>query len=86
MNGIHTWRGIPVTELSREQLLEALHGAYHEISALRANSQRAFEMHKQAAMARHLAERTRDEEIRQAERERDEMLQRNIAVMMISNN
>lgn len=25
---LHAWRGIPITELSREQLLEALQGAY----------------------------------------------------------
>lgn len=35
---LHAWRGIPITELSREQLIEALRGA------MRTNSRSAYEM------------------------------------------
>lgn len=82
---LHTWRGIPITELSREQLIEALRGAYREIASARDDSRRAYEMHREAAEARHATERAHHVASRQAELEHDEMLQRNIATMIIAN-
>lgn len=81
---LHTWRGIPITELSREQLLEALRGAYREIADMRVSSQRSYEVHREAAEARYATERAHHIASRQAERERDETLQRN-ATMIIAN-